>query len=66
MMLSLSHAIHAKIKSRLKSGNAICHQVQNRLFSSLLSKNIKTRIYRTVNFPVVLCGYDKREVIKTT
>ena len=38
------HSIHEEIKSRLKSGNACCHSMQNVLSSSLLSKNINTRI----------------------
>jgi hypothetical protein len=29
----------------MKSGNACCHQVKNILTSSLLPKNIKTKIY---------------------
>jgi len=33
--------IQEEIKSRLKSGNAWCHSVQNILPSSFLSKNIK-------------------------
>jgi len=41
MMLALSHAINAKIKSRLKSLTAVCHSVQNLWVSSLLSRNIK-------------------------
>jgi len=30
--------------------------VQNLLFSNLLSKNIKIKIYRNIILPVVLCG----------
>ena len=45
-----------EIKSRLKSGNACYHSVQNLLSSRLLSKNLKIKIYRTVIFPVVLYG----------
>jgi len=37
----------AEIKIRLQSGNACYHSVQNLLSSSLLSKNIKSKIYRT-------------------
>ena len=37
-----------EIKSRLKSGNACYYSVQNLLSSSLLSKNLKIKIYRTV------------------
>jgi hypothetical protein len=38
------------------SGNACYHSVQNLLSSSLLSKNVKIKIYRTVILPVVLYG----------
>jgi len=43
-----------EIKSRLRSGNACYHSVQNLLSSRLLSKNLK--IYRTTILPVVLYG----------
>jgi len=43
-------------KSKLKSGNACHHSVQNLLSSRLLSKNLKIEIYRTVILPVVLYG----------
>ena len=43
-------------KGRLQSDSAGCHSVQNILSSSLLSKNVKIKIYRTVTLPVVLCG----------
>ena len=36
--------IQEEIKSRLKSGNACCHSVQNLLSSSLLSKNLKIKV----------------------
>ena len=49
-------SIQEEIKSRLKSGNASCHLVQNLLYSSLLSKNLKIRTYRTIILPVVLYG----------
>jgi hypothetical protein len=48
------NCIHEEIKSRLNSGNDCCHLVQNRLSSSLLSKNIKINIYRTVILLFVL------------
>jgi hypothetical protein len=32
--------------------------VQNLLSSTSLSKNVKTKIYRTIILPVVLCGCD--------
>jgi len=43
--------IQIEIKSRLKTGNACHHLVQNLLSSSLLSKNLKIKIYRTVILP---------------
>jgi hypothetical protein len=44
------------IKSRLKSGNAWCHSGQQTLCSSLLSKNLKIKIYRNIILPVILYG----------
>ena len=49
-----------EIKSRWKSRNACYHSVQNLLSSSLLSKNIKIKIYRTIILPVVLYGRETR------
>jgi len=49
-------SIQEEIKSRLKSGNSCCHLVQNLLSSSLLSKNLKIKIYRTLILSVVLYG----------
>jgi len=46
------------MKSRLESGNACFHSVQNILSSSLLSKNIKIKIHRTIIFPIVLYRYE--------
>jgi hypothetical protein len=48
------NSIHEEIKSRLKSGSACYHLVQNVLSSRLLSKNTKIRVQRTVILPVVL------------
>jgi hypothetical protein len=48
--------IHDEIKSRLNSGNACCHSVQNLLSSCLLPKNVKIRIHKTIILPVVLYG----------
>jgi len=45
-----------EIKIRLKSGNACYYSVQNLLSSSLLSKNLKIKIYRTIILHVVLYG----------
>jgi len=54
--LTDQNSIQEEIKSRLKSGNACYHLVQNCLFSSLLSKNLKIKIYSTIILPVVLYG----------
>jgi UDP-galactopyranose mutase len=48
--------IQEEIKSRLKSGNACYHPVQNILSSSLLLHNVNYKIYRTSILPVVLYG----------
>jgi len=45
-----------EIKTRLKLGNACYYSVHNLLSSSLLSKNLKIKIYRTIILPVVLYG----------
>ena len=47
-------SIHEDIKSSLKSGNACSLSVQNLLPSSLLSKNLKIKIYRAVILRFVL------------
>jgi len=49
-------AIITGINSRLKLGNACYYSVQNLLSSSLLSKNLKIKIYRIIILPVVLYG----------
>ena len=53
--LTNQNSIQEEIKSKLKSGNACYHSVQNLLSSGLLSKNLKM-IYRTIILPVVLYG----------
>jgi len=50
------NSIQEEIKSRLKSGNVFCNSVQNLLSSSLLSKNIKIKLYKTIILPVVVYG----------
>jgi len=50
------NSIAEEIKSRLRSGNACYHSVQNFLSSRLLSKNLKIKIYRNIILPVVLYG----------
>jgi len=54
--LTNQNSIAEEIKSRLRSGNACYHLVQNLLSSSLLSKNLNIKIYRTIILPVVLYG----------
>ena len=54
--LTNQNSIQEEIKSRMMSGNACYHSVQNLLSSSLLSKNLKIKIYRTIILPVVLYG----------
>ena len=54
--LTDQNSIREEIKSRLKSGNACYHSVQTLLSSSLLSKNLKIKIYRTIVLLVVLYG----------
>jgi len=54
--LTNQNSIQEEIKSRLKSGNACYYLVQNLLSSSLLSKNLKIKIYRTLILSVVLYG----------
>ena len=49
-------SIQEEIKSRLKSENACYYSVQNFWSSSLLSKNLKTKIHRTLILLVVLYG----------
>ena len=54
--LTNQNSIQEEIKNRLKSGNACYHSVQNLLSSSLLFKNMKTKMYRSIIMPVVLYG----------
>jgi len=50
------NSILEEIRSRLRSGNAYCHSVQNLLSSRFLSKNLKIKIYGTIILPVLLYG----------
>jgi len=51
--LKNQNSIPEEIKSRLRTGSACYHSVQNLLSSRLLSKNLKIRIYRTIILPIV-------------
>jgi hypothetical protein len=54
--LKNQNSIQEEIKSRLQSGNACYHSVQNLLSSSLLSRNIKISIYKSIILPFVMYG----------
>jgi hypothetical protein len=54
--LTDQNSIQEEIKNRLKLGNACYWSVQNLLSSSLLSRGLKIKIYRTIILPVVLNG----------
>ena len=56
--LTNQNSIQEESKSRVKSGNACHHSVQNLLSSGLLSKSIKIKIYRNIILPVVLYGHE--------
>jgi len=53
--LTNQNSIQEEIKSRLKSGNTCYHSVQNLLFSSLLSKNLKVKVYTVLQFCLLFC-----------
>ena len=61
MTLRNQSSVHEEIKGRLKRGNVCYHSVPNVFYrsvpnvlsSSLLSKNIKIKVYRTVLLSVV-------------
>jgi hypothetical protein len=54
--LTNQNSIQEEVKCRLKLGNACYYSVQNRLSSSLLSKTLKIKIYRTIILLIVLYG----------
>ena len=54
--LTNQNYILGEIKSRLWSGNACYHSMQNLLSCRLLSQNLKIKIYRTIVLPIVLNG----------
>jgi hypothetical protein len=51
-----ANSIQEEIKSKMKSENVCYYSMQNLLSSSLLSKNLRIKIYRTIMLPVVLHG----------
>jgi hypothetical protein len=48
--------MHEEIKSGLISGNACYHSAHSLLSSSLLSRDVKVKIYKTITLAVVLYG----------
>ena len=54
--LKNQNSISEELKSRLSSGSAYYHSVQNLLSSRLLQKNFKIKIYKIIILPVVLYG----------
>jgi hypothetical protein len=56
MTVTNQNLIQEEIKRIFNSGNACYHSVQNLLSSSMLSKIVKVRIYKTIILPVVLYG----------
>jgi len=54
--LTNQNSIAEEIKSKLRSGHACYHLVQNLFSTRLLSKNLKIKIYRTTILPAVLYG----------
>ena len=54
--LTNQNAIQEEIKSRFQSGTACYYSLHNLLSYSLLSKNLKIKISRTIILPVVLYG----------
>jgi hypothetical protein len=57
-MKSKSDDIHVGVKSRLNSGNACYHALENLSSSRQLSKNAKIKIYKAIILLLVLCGYE--------
>jgi hypothetical protein len=55
-MVGNRKCIHEEIKSRLYSGNACYHAIQNPSSSRLLSRNVKIKIYKAIILLAVLYG----------
>ena len=54
--LTNQNSFQEEMKSRLKSEKACYHLVQNLLSSSLLTRNLKIKMYRTIILPVFCMG----------
>jgi hypothetical protein len=51
--LTDQNCMHDEINSRVNLGSVYYHSVQSLLYSCLLSRNIKVKIYKTIILPVV-------------
>jgi len=60
--LTHQNSIQEEMKSRLNSGNACYHSVQNLLSSCFLPKNSKIKTHRTIILPIVLYGCETRSL----
>jgi hypothetical protein len=61
--LTNQNSIQKETKSRWKSEHACYNLVHNLLSSSLISRNLKTKICRTINLSVVLYGCETWSLI---
>ena len=61
--LTNQNSIQEEIKRRLRLGNVCYYSIQNILSSSLQSKKLKVKIYRTIIMPVVLYGCETWSLI---
>ena len=62
-LLTNQYSVQEEIKCRLKAGNACYYSVQTLLYSRLLPKNLKIKIYKTIILPVVLYGCETWSLI---
>jgi hypothetical protein len=53
-LVTNQNSIQEKIKCTLKAGHSCYYSFQTLLFSQLLSKNFKIKVYKTIILPVVL------------
>jgi hypothetical protein len=61
MTVTNPYCIHEEVNCRLYLGDACYHSVQNFL-SCLLSKSVKTKIYKKHHLLIVLYGCEKRSL----
>jgi hypothetical protein len=60
--LTDQNCMNEEIKRKLNSGNAPYHSIQSLLFFSLLSRNVKVKIYKTIILPVVSNGCETQSL----